>query len=139
MTEETKGEAKDYEEWNDEKSKKLDSMMNYLKELYREEEENVSSLDYSRFDHVDDEEEDKDEEMTENKWRIIHKPGVIVRAEPSTTSKFIGYKRFGEIIDVSHTIASLWLKLKHEPGWMLVHGEHLNLDFLIIPHDSSIP
>mmetsp|Transcript_1693 Transcript_1693/g.5061 ORF Transcript_1693/g.5061 Transcript_1693/m.5061 type:complete len:101 (+) Transcript_1693:228-530(+) len=73
-----------------------------------------------------------------NLWRVVFSSRVVVREKPSVASRPIGLKRCGDVVNVDWTLASLWIKLRDEPGWMLAHGAQLGLGPLVLPHDDDV-
>ena len=71
-----------------------------------------------------------------NRWKVLHSR-VIVRSQPSIKAKIIGFKRQGDVVTADWSLASLWIKLHDQPGWMLTHGSQLNLPQLLAPCDDE--
>lgn len=67
-------------------------------------------------------------------WRVIHKPRVAVRKEPSTSAGIVGVVQFGSEVTPLE-IRDGWLRVecggKGQSGWMLIDGASVGLGRLL--------
>merc|ERR1739848_475361 len=68
--------------------------------------------------------------MSDMEWRVVHKPRVAIRGEPSTNGAIVGSKVTGAIV-VAEKVEGKWIKLKGEDGWMLTDGTEVGLGMLL--------
>jgi len=67
-------------------------------------------------------------------WRVIHKPRVAVRQEPSTSARVVGVEQFGSEVKPLE-IRDGWLRVEcggqGQCGWMLIDGASIGLGLLL--------
>lgn len=63
-------------------------------------------------------------------FKVVHKPRVAVRKQPSTDSSLAGTKVTGETID-AESVENGWIKLPDGAGFMLIDGQSVGLGLLL--------
>lgn len=59
------------------------------------------------------------------KFEVVFKPAVAVRASPSTAATIVGVKTYGELVSAVTQTYHGWVRLAEDAGWMLsFHPEH---------------